>query len=129
MGETKRRQPTVPKGLSPAGRALWSTVVKTWDLRPDELAILAEACRTKDELARLEDAMKSADVLTKGSAGQTVVHPLYEAVRQHRRVLAEQLRGIGLPDDPADDQGTLFPGAGQTSSAARDLAHRRWRAG
>lgn len=124
MTAPKARKPAPPAGLAAAGKALWSAVVKDYELRPDELAVLAGACRTKDEVARLEAELTAAPTLATGSAGQTVVHPLFDAVRQHRRVLVEQLRAVGLPEDPADDAdvSTLA-----TSAAARDLAAKRWK--
>jgi hypothetical protein len=45
-----------PSGLKTAGRRLWAAVVSKYVLTPAELANLAEACRTKDELERLERA-------------------------------------------------------------------------
>src|SRR5512133_3567443 len=77
-----------PSGLKSAGRRLWAAVVSKYVLTPAELANLAEACRTKDELDRLERAVRALpDLTTTGSTGQPKVHPLLAEVRAHRQLL------------------------------------------
>jgi hypothetical protein len=51
-------------------------------LDPGELCVLAEACRTKDELDRLEAAVRALpSLLATGSQGQEKAHPLLAEVR------------------------------------------------
>ena len=65
-----RPRPRKPADLGTAGRRLWSAVVDDYELSPDELAALREACRCVDELERLRTAVQQAPLTTLGSAGQ-----------------------------------------------------------
>lgn len=114
-GETTRR---ARSGLGRAGRRLWRDVTGGFELRPDELVALEQACRSVDELVRLEAALASAPTLTVGSAGQTVVHPLFAAVAAHRKVVGHLLDAVGLA---VVDQPVLTP-----SQTGRALARARW---
>jgi len=117
------KKPSPPSGLGRSGAALWRRVLAEHVLRPDELEVLRSACRLRDELGDLEDALgKISDPLSTGSRGQVVVHPIYEEVRRHRAALAASLRQLGLPDDPAVEARS----ARWRSTAARDLANARW---
>jgi hypothetical protein len=88
-----------PAGLAAAGSSLWRSVADAFDLDPAELALLEQACRTADELAALVDVLATVPVLVSGSTGQVQVHPLFAAVREHRRTLGRLLDEMALPDD------------------------------
>jgi hypothetical protein len=123
MAEKKTpKTPPVPRGLSPAGLALWRSIVPAYELRPDELRVLHDACREADVVARLAEALEDAELLVTGSQGQKVINPLVQEVRQHRTVLAALLRQLKLPDTPS--------GARQkqdlVSEQARAAARARW---
>jgi hypothetical protein len=111
--------PLPPEGLGVAGRALWESVIPAFVLEPDELALLASAARTVDELDRLTSALAKAKSLTvRGSTGQERAHPLLAEVRHHRLVLAKLLDEMGLPEAP-----------GRVSAASRRAsraAESRW---
>lgn len=80
-----------PEGPREAGRELWASVADSFELQPHELEALAAACRTADELARLEEALKDAPPTVEGSTGQTRVHPLFAEVRAHRLAMSKLL--------------------------------------
>ncbi|MFE2912830.1 hypothetical protein [Kitasatospora indigofera] len=111
-----------PDGLGPAGGALWEEIAGVYELRPDEVRVLLDACREADLVDRLTTELATADLMVRGSQGQLVASPLVSEVRQHRTVLASLLRALKLPDSPA--------GAGQksqhTSEQARAAARARW---
>lgn len=111
-----------PAGLSKKANARWNDVVRRWDLRPDELRVLEDACREMDIIDSLQKVLAKDGPLTTGSMGQVVAHPALGEIRQHRSVLAGLLRSLKLPDDAA--------GAGveaeARSSAARKAAQSRW---
>jgi hypothetical protein len=87
-----------PTGLKAPGR--WGAVVGPYVLTPAELAMLGEACRTADELDRLEKAVRALpDLVTTGSTGQLKPHPLLEEVRRHRLLLERLTSALNLPDD------------------------------
>jgi hypothetical protein len=83
-------------------------VANKYVLTAAELAMLEQACRTSDELDRLERAVRQLTELTvRGSTGQTKAHPLLEEVRRHR-VLLERLTGaLCLPNE--DEEVGLRP--------------------
>jgi hypothetical protein len=110
-----------PNGLAAGGRKLWRDVLAGFELRPDEERMLIAACRTVDELARLERALKNAKPVVAGSKGQDRVNPLFGEVRAHRLALRQLLAAIGI-EEAADDRH-----AGDVrSNAGRKLARQRW---
>ena len=118
--------PRAPRGLAKAGKELWRSVHQTFDFEdePHLLAILEQACRTRDEIDRLEAAMEGQPYTVLGSAKQVQVHPLVSEARFQRKALAELLSRIGLPDnsDPDDPQA-------RCSVAGRKAARARWNRG
>jgi hypothetical protein len=116
------KKPAAPPGLGTSGRRLWSDVVGEWDLRPDELVVLERACRVRDRLERLDAALAKVDVLDTGSREQVRVHPALGELRQQETVLAGLLDRLRLTEPSAEGST-----AGR-STAARELALRRWRA-
>ena len=112
-----RAAETPPEGLTGPSADLWAGVVGTYELDQAERASLLAACRTLTELVRIEAELGDASsMVVEGSTGQPVAHPLLEEARRHRKVLAEQLRAVGLPQ--ADDI--------ERSNAGRQLARVRW---
>lgn len=109
-------KPAPPEGLSESGRAMWHDIVKTYDLRADELRVLKDACFEAD----LVDAIQSSisGLTSTGSQGQEVASPLLSELRMHRATLSSLLKQLRLPD------------AGDTqearSTAARAAANARW---
>ena len=110
-----------PMKLASAGASLWGDVVGTYELRADELRILEDACRERDLIARLEDSLDGADLVVRGSMGQSVINPLVSELRQHRATFASLMRQLKLPDDgEGSDQG------GALSAKNRAAAQARW---
>jgi hypothetical protein len=91
-------------------------------LTPGERALLVEACRTADELGRLEKAVRALPELTvEGSTGQPRAHPLFAEVRAHRQLLERLTSALALPD--VDEE----VGAGRAQKHAKRAAAVRWR--
>ena len=113
-----------PAGLGPAGRRIWTTVAKTYDLRIDELRVLEDACREADLIDRIQAELSDPDheLVVKGSMGQPVSSPLVQEIRQHRSTLQRLLAGLKLPDEVAADRGQ------EASAGARKAAMARWSA-
>jgi hypothetical protein len=118
-------KPRVPANLQARGKNLWSDVVGTYQLRPDELLVLEDACREADLVARIEKELRGAPLMVKGSMGQQVASPLVQELRQHRAVFARLMKQLDLPD-PGDAEGA---GSDSRSSQAREAAAARWRRG
>lgn len=111
-----------PENLASAGTALWSQIAGVYELRPDEIRILHDACREADIVERLEGELADAPLMVKGSMGQLVASPLVSEVRQHRTVLANLLKALKLPDEAAGaDRKSQY-----VSEQARAAARARW---
>lgn len=117
--------PKTPTNLGKRGKALWSSIAPVYELRPDELCTLEDACREADLIERLHAELAVAELTTKGSMGQEVASPYVSEIRQHRTVLANLLKTLKIPDSPA---GAARKHA-QVSDAARSAARARWGSG
>lgn len=118
-----KRRPTKPAGLDKAGAKLWREIITsgTYELRPDEIRILEDACREADLIDAMAAAMKYADFMVTGSQGQDVINPLIPELRQHRSTFAALMGKLKLPDEEPAGQDT-----GTRSTAARNAAQSRW---
>ena len=117
-------KPKPPKDLRDAGEALWGSIASKYVLRADELARLGQACKTADVLAMLEAAWAESGypMVSKGSMGQEVIHPLIGEIRTQRGALDRALVGLKLPDDESGASVNQNRSAAQSSwapSAAR----------
>ncbi len=111
-----------PEALGPAGLKVWRSVVADYDLRPDELRILEDACREATLIDRLHHELQGAPLVVKGSMGQPTASPLVQEIRQHRQTFAALMARLKLEDiDGA--------AAGDRSARARAAAQARWRRG
>src|SRR5215218_3889841 len=89
-----------PTGLRAPGKLLWAAVIDKYVLTAAEVEMLGQACRTTDELDRLERAVRVLpELTTTGSTGQLKPHPLLEEVRAHRQLLERLTTALNLPDD------------------------------
>ncbi len=106
----------VPADLGKGGRALWRATVKVYDLRPDEVPLLGEMCRTLDRLAAIRDALVTAPLIVAGSTGQDRAHPLLAEERAAQLVYAKLQAQLGLPDD--EGQTNVTPAQRRAAKAA-----------
>jgi hypothetical protein len=110
----------IPQNLQPAGRKLWLAVAEKYDLRPDELRVLEDACREADLVDMITAGLVGEPLYMKGSMGQKVANPLFAEVRQHRATFASLMRQLALPDEPSEEQKSA------RSTGARKAANARW---
>jgi hypothetical protein len=113
-----------PAGLRASGRRLWVSVADLYVLTAAEVEMLGQACRTADELDRMERAVRALpDLTTTGSTGQIKPHPLLAEVRAHRLLLERLMTALCLPDE--DQEVGLRPGQrhGQRAINARWKGH------
>ncbi len=111
-----------PADLEAPGRELWLAVRRDWVLLPTEDRLLEEACRTLDELRRIEQALSDSDVITTGSKGQRRADPLLAEARAHRLTLRGLFDSLGISEAEAD----AGSAEAQRSHAGRSLARQRW---
>lgn len=111
-----------PADLGTQGSWLWDQITTGYDLRPDEVQVLRDACREADLIERLELEQRDQSLKSRGSQGQEVASPLVSELRQHRSTLAGMLRGLKLPDSDAQ----AAQKAETDSQKARAAARARW---
>lgn len=104
---------TPPRGLKPAGLALWRSIAKQFaddGLVPDarEHRWLEDACREADMLAlievELEKAAKSDQLTVRGSQGQPTSNAMIGEARRSRQQVSVLLARLGI-EDPDAGQG------------------------
>src|SRR5215213_11826086 len=98
-----------PTGLRAPGKLLWAAVIDKYVLTAAEVEMLGQACRTTDELDRLEKAVRVLpELTTRGSTGQLKPHPLLAEVRAHRLLLERLTTALCLPNE--DEESGRSPG-------------------
>jgi phage terminase small subunit len=111
--------PRAPAHLGSGAHRLWREVLAVADMRHDELVLLEKACRTLDDLDRLEKALAASPVLVAGSMGQEKVNPLFAECRSARSLLAALLKQIGVPDPVEVQKIRAISRSTQATKAAR----------
>lgn len=89
-----------PRNLGAAGRKLWDAGVAEFEWAQHELAVLEEACRTRDRIVQLDKAVEEEGLMLASSQGMRV-HPAVAEARQQRLVMARLLATLGIP--PMDE--------------------------
>lgn len=95
MTESERK-PYAPRGLAAAGKKLWDAGIAEFEWAEHELAMLEEACRTRDRIVDLDKAVTEEGVMLTSSQGMRV-HPAIAEARQQRLTLARLLVSLGMP--------------------------------
>lgn len=95
------RIPT-PRGLNAAGRRLWDAGTTEFEWAQHELAMLEEACRTRDRIVELDAVVSGDGIMIKSSQGMRV-HPAIAEARSQRLALARLLATLGIPPLDGDD--------------------------
>jgi P27 family predicted phage terminase small subunit len=93
-----------PTDLGRRGTAFWKEVTAAYDIdRPDEVALLTEACRILSLCDALREVVERDGYTSAGSTGQMVAHPLLTELRANRSELRHVLRQLGLPSPEEGD--------------------------
>ena len=108
----------VPASLRAGGLRLWEAIDGKYDLRPDELATLEDACRITDMIDALTAVWVEAGSpsITVGSMKQEVIHPIIGEIRTQRMARNSLFRQLRLPDEQAE----------QASNQHRSAANAKW---
>ena len=111
-----------PKGLNEGGKALWGRIVGIYELRADELVTLEDICAATDLIDTLDKMWRDLGrpVITTGSMGQEVEHPLIGSIDKQRKARNALWRQLKLPD--------AGESAGGESNQHRAAAQSKWAA-
>jgi len=115
--------PRVPAHLGPRGKRLWKGVHEDFEVGTAERELLIEACRSADELDRLQEVIRDAKLIQPGSMGQPAAHPLLRELSQLRHVYVRLLAQLGFEAAENEWDGL------SASARARKAATERWRRG
>ena len=85
-----------PDGLGEKGRRLWDAVSGDFELAEHELAVLEEACRVRDQVEKLREAVEKDGTMISSSQGSRL-HPAIAESRQQRLALARLLATLAVP--------------------------------
>ena len=113
--------------LAATGRKLWRDTVAVYELRPDELPLLAEMARTVDDLEVMRAALREWGPLWRATKGSRVPNPLLTEIRGYRLVLARLAGQLGLPDEGVATSRTPAQRRASKASRARWGEAGRWR--
>jgi hypothetical protein len=91
-----------PRGLAAPGRRLWDCVTADYELDAPELALLEEACKTRDFIAELRLKVAETGPIIDSRQGPRV-SPAAVEVRMQSLVLAKLIASLGLPKGALDD--------------------------
>lgn len=89
-------RPRVPGGTQAAGRRLWLSVTEEYELEEHETALLVEAVRTVDLLARLDAETRRRGAIVDSPQGRKA-NPAAVEARAQRIALARLLAALRLP--------------------------------
>ena len=115
------RKSPAPKNLGARGLKFWRDITAQYVLRPDELRLLEDACRTMSLIDKLEQGVAENPLYLTGSQGQQVINPAISELRQQRNSLKSILAALNIPDEEA-----AVSGVEARSVQARDAAKSRW---
>jgi phage terminase small subunit len=91
-----------PAGIGPAGRKVWRDTLSDYTLTPAEISVLHALCTATDQLRRIENAIKGLrSLVSNGSQGQLVGHPLLGEYRAHAETVRKLAAQLALPDTTA----------------------------
>jgi phage terminase small subunit len=114
-----------PDALGDEGRTLWSSILadlaEGWEFDARDFHRLEEACVLADQIALLDEAVRTEGATVIGSRGQSRVHPAVAEARQLRLAQHRLLGSLQL-EDPAQIKARMSPTSRKASHAARS----RW---
>lgn len=82
-----------PRGTGPTGKALWASILGTFDLEDHEIELVRQMTVVADRISALDAAVTRDGVLTGGRA-----HPALVESRLQRVTLGRLLAVLRLPD-------------------------------
>ena len=108
--------PRAPKGAGPAGRRVWTAILREFELDEHERALVTALVRQVDRLDELE-ALIAAEGLMVSGHGTCKMHPAVIEARQSAIAVARISAALRLP---SGEQGGDVP-VGQRRTGARGV--------
>lgn len=105
---TKSAKPRCPDGTGAAGRRLWASITNVYELEEHEAALLVEAVRTVDLLARLDGEVRKFGAIVESPQGRKA-NPAAVEARQQKIALARLLAALRLPAGAEEGAGARRP--------------------
>ena len=94
-----------PKNLKKAGRELWESVAKTFELESHDRIMLTALCETLDRKIRAEKELKDAGSLTfENRHGESKPRPEVQIIRDCNILMARLRRELNLAEVPDDNR-------------------------
>ena len=118
----KAARPPAPTDLGKDGMALWGRLMDSYEFEVWELVVVELACKQRDVLALLEDAIRKDGIVSEGSQGQPRLSQLVGEARQTRLALSRLLGGLKMPTDSATGDRALT----DSGRRAQRAAQARW---
>src|SRR4051794_10107269 len=94
---TTRRSKPAPKDLGAEGILLWRKLTLEFEFNNAELELLHQFAQTIDEIGQLKAALAATGTTVKGSKGQPRLNPLWNELRQHRKLADQLVVALALP--------------------------------
>jgi len=107
-----------PAGLRASGRALWTAVLRDYELADHERTLLLQAARTADLLDDLENEVRKVGALVDSPQGRRA-NPAAVEARQQRLVLARLIVALRIPLDESAERTQSRPIRGVYGVAGR----------
>jgi hypothetical protein len=92
---TKNR---APKGLGPAGRAVWRSIADRFDLEDHEAQVLGLAARAADRAEALRAVVDDLGLMTTTADGTPKLNPAVAELRQVELEVARHIASLRVPD-------------------------------
>ena len=100
--------------MGPAGRELWRSVLRDFELGAHERLMLLQACHVADVCGALQEVIDSDGPMLASADGSPRTHPACRELRQQRITLARLIVCLRVPlgdeDQAAGDGRTQYRG-------------------
>lgn len=122
------RKPAAPSGLSTRAKRVWTKTLESYELREDELAILADLCQEYTIVDSLQAALEDAPLMVRASHGGEAINPIYSELRMHRQAAMSLWKALKLPelDAEEDQEQPKREGPMSRTESGRLAANARW---
>lgn len=122
------RKPPAPSGISARAKRVWTKTLESYELREDELSILADLCMEITIVDHLQESLVDAPLMVRASHGGEQINPIFSEIRMHRQTSMSLWKALKLPDidssEDSEETEKVVPMSREDS--ARKAANARW---